>query len=74
MAFPDNPGAKVFAQGGAARADYEPRPLYDAAGKLLLLDAFAAIDTRSGSVGAYLEKDVGVTAADLAAPRANYLA
>lgn len=72
-AFPDNPVAQFFARGAHAGADMKAQPLYDANGKSMLLDAFAAIDTKYGSVDAYLEKEVGVTAADLAALRANYL-
>jgi protein-tyrosine phosphatase len=72
-AFPDNQVAQVFARGQDQRAAMKPRPLYDANGKSLLLDSFTAIEAKYGSVDAYLEKEVGVTAADLAALRANYL-
>jgi protein-tyrosine phosphatase len=72
-AFPDNQVAQFFARNQGAAAGRKPQPLYDANGKSLLLDAFAAIDTKYGSVDAYLEKEVGVTAADIAALRANYL-
>lgn len=72
-AFPDNPVALFFARGAHAGADRKPQPLYDMNGKSMLLDAFAAIDAQYGSVDAYLEREVGVTAADLAMLRTNYL-
>jgi protein-tyrosine phosphatase len=72
-AFPDNQVAQYLARGQDQRATMKPRPLFDENGKSLLLDAFAAIDAKYGSVDGYLEKEVGVTAADIAALRANYL-
>lgn len=72
-AFPDNQVAQFLAKGQAAGVVRKPQPLYDANGKSLLLGAFDAIDAKYGSVDAYLEKEVGVTAADLAVLRANYL-
>jgi beta-lactamase class A len=67
-AFPDNQVAQFFARNQSAAAGGKPQPLYTPDGKSLLLDAFAAIDTKYGSVDAYLEKEVGVTAADIAPP------
>ncbi len=72
-AYPDNAVAQVLARGQGARADYKPRPLYAAGGKSLLLGSFAAIDAKYGSVEAYLAKEIGVSATDIAALRAQYL-
>lgn len=72
-AFPDNQVAQFFARYQDPKVERKPQPLYGKDGKSLLLDSFAAIDQQYGSVDAYLEKEVGVTAADLATLRANYL-
>jgi protein-tyrosine phosphatase len=72
-AFPDNQVAQYLARGQDQRATMKPRPLIDENGRSLLLDAFAAIDAKYGSVDAYLEKELGVTATDIATLRANYL-
>jgi protein-tyrosine phosphatase len=72
-AFPDNEVAQYLARGQDQRATMKPRPLFDENGKSLLLDAFAVIDAKYGSVDGYLEKELGITAADIAALRANYL-
>ncbi|MDR2858232.1 MAG: tyrosine-protein phosphatase [Novosphingobium sp.] len=72
-AFPGNRIARFFASHQDPTAERKPEPLYDRDGKSLLLASFAEIDRRYGSVDAYLEKEVGVTAADLATLRANYL-
>jgi protein-tyrosine phosphatase len=72
-AFPDNQVAQFFARGQDQRATMKPRPLFDQNGQPLLLSAFAEIDEKYGSVEAYLKKELGVTEADLAAMRANYL-
>jgi len=72
-AFPDNPVAAVLARGQDVGVVRKPQPLYDANGRSLLLSAFDAIDAKYGSIDAYLEKEVGVTASDIAALRANYL-
>lgn len=71
-AHPGDPVAQVFARGAAA-GDRKPTPLYDTQGKSLLLGSFAAIEAKYGSVETYLEKEIGVTPADLAALRATYL-
>ena len=73
VAFPDNQVAQVLARGQGTGVVRKPQPLYDANGKSLLLSAFDAIDAKYGSVDAYLAKEVGVSAADIAALRANYL-
>lgn len=71
-AHPNDPVAQVFSRGATA-GDRKPAPLYDAEGKSLLLGSFAAIDAKYGSVEGYLEKEIGVTPADIAALRATYL-
>lgn len=71
-AFPGNAVAAVFARGAAA-GDRKPAPLHDAQGKSLLLNSFAAIEKQYGSVEGYLETEIGVTSADIAALRATYL-
>ena len=68
-AFPDNPAAKMFAQ----YKGQKPQPLMEADGTPYLVHALDAIDQRYGSVDAYLAKEAGVTAVDLAALRAAYL-
>ena len=68
-----NPVAAFFAAYQASPGYAKPQPLKDASGRAFLDSAFAEIDTRWGSVDAYLAKEVGVSARDLAALRANYL-
>ena len=68
-AFPDNPAAKMFAQ----YKGQKPQPLMEPDGTPYLVHAFDAIDQRYGSVDAYLAKEAGVTAVDLAALKAAYL-
>lgn len=72
-AYPDNAVIQQLAQGQARRAGYKPRPLFDQDGKSLLLSAFAEVDEKYGSVEGYLERELGVSAADIGALRANYL-
>lgn len=43
------------------------------AGKAFLLYAFEEIDSRWGSVEAYLDKEIGVSPVDIAALRTTYL-
>jgi protein-tyrosine phosphatase len=68
-----NPTAAYFAhhQGGAQPR--KPQPLFDAQGRALLQYAFDAIEQRWGSVEAYLDKEIGVDAADIARLRQMYL-
>ena len=72
-AHPGNPVAAMFAAGQDRSAMRKPRPLKTADGQAYLEQAFAAIDERWGSVDAYLEKEIGLTPADIAKLRANYL-
>lgn len=65
----DNPVVKMFAGHQGSR----PKPLKMADGTAYLTYAFAAIDKKWGSVDAYLEKEAGVSAQDIAALRATYL-
>jgi protein-tyrosine phosphatase len=50
-----------------------PRPLLDSQRRSLLEFALAEVETRYGSVDAYLDKELGVSAADIAKLRAMYL-
>lgn len=70
-AFPDNIAAKLFAHAGSAAR--KAAPLREADGTAFLTAAFDEIDRRYGSVPAYLDKVVGVSAVDIAALRAAYL-
>lgn len=65
-----NPVAAAAAQQAAAR---KPQPLYDTDHKPFLAIAFDEVEKQWGSVDAYLEKEVGVTAADRTKLRALYL-
>lgn len=71
--YPGNPVAQLF-----GRFQDDPRaavaqPLHEADGVPFLATAFDEIDTKWGSVDAYLDKEVGVSRADLAALRRTYL-
>lgn len=68
-AYPDNPVVKLF----SSHQGSKPQPLKSADGTAHLSRALAAIDQRWGSVEAYLEKEAGVSAQDIAALRAAYL-
>ena len=68
-AFPDNAAAKLFSHAGATK----PQPLKEADGTAFLSFALDAIDQRYGSVEAYLDKQLGFNAVDVAALRATYL-
>lgn len=68
-AFPDNAAAKMFAQ----YRGHKPKPLKEADGTAFLSFALDEIDTRYGSVEAYLDKQLGVSAVDVAALRTTYL-
>jgi protein-tyrosine phosphatase len=72
-AFPGNPVAAMFARGQEHPGVRKAMPLKTADGAPYLGQAFAAIDERWGSVDAYLEKEIGLTPADIAKLRALYL-
>ena len=72
-AHPDNAMVKVYQQVKAQHGSTMPQPLKSADGTAYLSNAFAAIDQRWGSVEAYLEKEVGVDAEEIAKLRADYL-
>lgn len=68
-----NPAAAMFA-GYQQDPNYKtPRPLFDSQNKALLEAALAEVETRWGSVDAYLDKELGVGPADVARLRAMYL-
>ncbi|MGC4250947.1 MAG: tyrosine-protein phosphatase [Sphingobium sp.] len=71
--YPDNPVAQLFARFQDDPRAATPQPLREADGTPFLASAFDEIDTKWGSVDAYLEKEVGVTKVDLAALRRTYL-
>lgn len=64
-----NPLAKMFAE----NAKNPAQPLIDADGKPFLLGAFTQIDRQWGSVDGYLQKAIGLSPADIATLRAEYL-
>lgn len=72
-AFPDNAAAQMFARYRKEGAAAKPEPLKEADGTAFLSFALDAIDQRYGSVEAYLDKQLGVSAVDLATLRATYL-
>ena len=68
-----NPAAAMFA-GYQQDPNYKtPRPLFDSQHKALLEVALAEVETRWGSVDAYLDKELGVGPADVARLRAMHL-
>ena len=68
-----NPAAAMFA-GYQQDPNYKtPRPLFDSQHKALLEAALAEVETRWGSIDAYLDKELGVSPADVARLRAMYL-
>jgi protein-tyrosine phosphatase len=67
-----NPVAAMFARYQTPAAA-KPTPLKDADGRAFLEAAFDEIETRYGSVDAYLEKAAGLTPAARALLRAKYL-
>jgi protein-tyrosine phosphatase len=72
-AHPDNPAAQMFAKYQQYPSWRTPTPLKEADGKPFLTGAFAEIETKWGSVDAYLEKEIGVSAADRKRLRQLYL-
>lgn len=68
-----NPVAAMFA-GYQKDPNYKtPRPLVDSRQRALIEFALAEVETRWGSVDAYLDKELGVSPADVAKLRAMYL-
>ena len=72
-AFPGNPVTQFFASYQNPRGVTKPQPLYDKDGSSYLDSAFAEIEAKWGSVDAYLNQQVGVSAKHIAALRADYL-
>ena len=71
--YPGNVVAAYYVKAQSAGAPTKPRPLYDKAGVALLQQTFDEIDSRWGSVDAYLDKELGIDARDIARLRAAYL-
>lgn len=71
-AYPGNVVAQYYARAQAA-GPKPPRPLYDEQGHAYLEQTFDEIDTRWGSVDAYLDQVLGIDAHDIAKLRAMYL-
>lgn len=67
-----NPGAAIYAAYQKDPKYLTPQPLKDAQGRAYLEFALDEVVTRWGSVEAYLGKEVGVSAADIARLRALY--
>jgi protein-tyrosine phosphatase len=67
-AFPNNVAAQMFAHYKGSK----PTPLKEADGTAFLSEALDQIDKDYGSVDAYLDKKLGVSAVDIAALRAAY--
>jgi protein-tyrosine phosphatase len=68
-----NPTAAMFASFQKAPNANTPQPLYSADHRSLILFALDAVEQQYGSVEAYLDKALGVSAADLQRLRAEYL-
>ena len=68
-----NPVAAMFAGFQNDPAYKTPRPLVDAQQTGFIEFALAEVETRYGSVDAYLDRELGVSAADVAKLRAMYL-
>jgi protein-tyrosine phosphatase len=68
----ENPTAAFFARYQDNPAARKPTPLVDAEGRPLLQHALEAVEQKYGSVEAYLDKEIGVDAADIAKLRALY--
>lgn len=68
-----NPIAAYFAKFQQNPAAAKPQPLVTANGTPYLAFALAEVETRWGSVDAYLEQEIGLSKADLATLRATYL-
>lgn len=68
-----NPTAAMFAGYQRNPAAQKPQPLYSAEQRSLILYALEEVDAKWGSVEAYLDKELGVSAADVARLREAYL-
>lgn len=73
VAQANNPVAMLFAKYQRDPAAAKPQPLKDPDGTPFLSYAFDEIERKWGSVDAYLEQEVGMTKADIAALHATYL-
>lgn len=71
--YPANPVAQMFARFQSGPRANVAEPLHEADGSLFLDAAFDEIERKWGSVDAYLEKEVGLTKADIAVLRRTYL-
>jgi len=69
----ENPTAAFFARYQDNPGARKPTPLVDSEGRPLVQRAMEAIEQKYGSVEAYLDKEIGVDAADIAKLRALYL-
>jgi protein-tyrosine phosphatase len=69
---PNDPAAQLFAR-AQAQGPRKPQPLVEADGQPFLKGAFEEIDAKWGSVDAYLRQEIGLTDADIAALRRDYL-
>lgn len=72
-AHPNDPAVQLFAQYRKAPNWKTPAPLMDADGQPFLRGAFEEIEANWGSVDAYLEKEIGVSHADVVKLRGLYL-
>jgi protein-tyrosine phosphatase len=68
-----NPTAAFFAAYQTDPRYRTPQPLFTPDHKPLLAFAFEEIEAKYGSVEGYLDKELGVSAADIAKLRAMYL-
>jgi len=71
--YPDNAAAQMFGRFQDNPAMRVAQPLKEADGTPFLKGAFDEIDAKWGSIDAYLERELGVTAADRAELRRLYL-
>jgi protein-tyrosine phosphatase len=69
---PNDPAAQLFAR-AQAQGPRKPQPLIEADGRPFLTGAFEEIDAKWGSVDAYLRQEIGLTDANIAALRRDYL-
>jgi protein-tyrosine phosphatase len=72
-AHPGDAAAEMFAKYQQYPSWRTPTPLKEANGRPFLWGAFAEIETKWGSVEAYLIKEIGISAADLKQLRRLYL-
>jgi protein-tyrosine phosphatase len=72
-AHPDDPVVQLFARSQQRPNWRTPQPLVDAEGRPFLRGAFEEIEAKWGSVEGYLDKQVGVSPADIETLRRLYL-